>query len=114
MKKIWNDSEELKIRRTKKLSIVGMCIGIVIVVISLIYEFIYKAQEGITGTIVGIVAILISVQFYTTMDIRESIKRAREEIGEGIKEVREETKETRRDIRGEIREAKEAILEKLQ
>lgn len=68
---------------------IGMCIGVVIVTVSLIYEFIFKAQEEITGTIVGIVAILISVQFYTTMDIKESIRGAKEGIGERIREERD-------------------------
>jgi uncharacterized membrane protein len=103
------DSEELKIRRTKKLSIIGMCIGILIVAASLIYEFIYKAEEGITGMIIGIVAILISVQFYTTMDIKESMREVKEGVREKIMEVRDETRGAREDIR----EAREVILEKL-
>jgi len=103
MEMLKNDGEELKIRRTKKLSIVGICISIAIVVVSLIYEFVYKGEEGLAGVIIGMVGILICVQFYLTS-----------EIGERIGEVREEMKEMRRDIRGEIREARDAILENLQ
>jgi len=58
----------------------------------LIYEFIYKGQEGLIGVIIGMVSILISlqsmligVQFYMVS-----------EIGERIREVRE--KETGKDI----------------
>ena len=94
-------SEKIKAERIKKLSIVGICISIAIVVVSLIYEFIYKGEEGLAGVIIGMVGILICVQFYTTS-----------EIVERIKEVREETKETRRDIREEIRDARDAIHEK--
>ena len=51
----------------------------------LIYEFIYKGQEGLIGVIIGMVSILISVQLYMVS-----------EIGERIREVRE--KETGKDI----------------
>ncbi|RJS81555.1 hypothetical protein CW713_06150 [Methanophagales archaeon] len=96
------EREKIKAERIKKLSIVGICISIVIVVVSLIYEFVYKGEEGLAGVIIGMVGILICVQFYLTS-----------EIGERIKEVREETKETRRDIRGEIRVARDTVIEKL-
>ena len=69
-----------------------------IVVVSLIYEFIYKGQEGLIGVIIGMVSILISVQFYTIS-----------EIGERIREVREDTKGTRKAIRVAIKEARGEI-----
>ena len=53
----------------------------------LIYEFIYKGQEGLIGVIIGMVSILISVQLYMVS-----------ETGERIREVREDTKETGKDI----------------
>ena len=86
------DSEELKAKaeRIKKFSIVLMAIGIVIVVVSLIYEFIYKGQESLIGVIIRMASILISLQ---SMLIGVQLV---SEIGERIREVRE--KETGKDI----------------
>lgn len=89
-----------KAEKMKKLSIVLLCFGIALLIISLIYEFVYKAEEGLIGVIIailsiligvqiGITGILVNVQFHTTSEIVETIKEAEKRITKDIKEVKD-------------------------
>ena len=101
--------EDLNIARMKRLSVVVMIISIVIIVVSLVYEVIYKEQEGFSGIIIGMVGILISVQLYSTAEIRGEIRYT---LRDGMREIRAEIKDVKESIAMDIKHYGDAILKK--
>ncbi len=80
---------EKSAERMMRLSIVFLVVGIVILTLSLFYEFIYKAQEGILGTLIGLLCLLVTALFYVASQIINAIKEVEGNIGSDIRDAKD-------------------------